>query len=289
MIGLAARFKVCRMHGAGGGAPRGNRNALKHGEVSAETLALKRENSGSRPAGPRDAGSDGIGRHAHNDLHVAGAAQVALEDDACVIDQDLDRDAGCAERVADRLRRALTLPAIEANARKVFEYLNAVPLNTLSARPLTSSELVAIMNGFTPYAAKFDELARAAAWLDDQGRPDARRQLEVMIPDFLNMLAKYREMYTERIGVERDQAQIFAKADQFVQQNILAATRDMTRRFEVQQKAIQDVMNQNCFICHTYIGVPKRKFVSPLRHAEQPSSATSLGDMIIGAGTTFAI
>jgi uncharacterized protein YjcR len=34
---------VCRMHGAGGGAPKGNRNALKHGECSAETLALKRE------------------------------------------------------------------------------------------------------------------------------------------------------------------------------------------------------------------------------------------------------
>ena len=31
------------MHGAGGGAPRGNRNALKHGEFTAETLALKRE------------------------------------------------------------------------------------------------------------------------------------------------------------------------------------------------------------------------------------------------------
>ncbi len=31
------------MHGAGGGAPRGNRNALKHGARSAETLALKRE------------------------------------------------------------------------------------------------------------------------------------------------------------------------------------------------------------------------------------------------------
>ena len=34
---------VCRMHGAGGGAPRGNRNAVKHGEFAAETLALKRE------------------------------------------------------------------------------------------------------------------------------------------------------------------------------------------------------------------------------------------------------
>jgi hypothetical protein len=34
---------VCRMHGAAGGAPRGNRNALKHGEFTAETLALKRE------------------------------------------------------------------------------------------------------------------------------------------------------------------------------------------------------------------------------------------------------
>jgi hypothetical protein len=31
------------MHGAGGGAPKGNRNGLKHGEDSAETRALKRE------------------------------------------------------------------------------------------------------------------------------------------------------------------------------------------------------------------------------------------------------
>jgi uncharacterized protein YjcR len=34
---------VCRMHGAGGGAPQGNRNALKHGDFTAEALALKRE------------------------------------------------------------------------------------------------------------------------------------------------------------------------------------------------------------------------------------------------------
>jgi uncharacterized protein YjcR len=34
---------VCRMRGAGGGAPKGNQNALKHGEFAAETLALKRE------------------------------------------------------------------------------------------------------------------------------------------------------------------------------------------------------------------------------------------------------
>ena len=31
------------MHGAGGGAPKGNRNAMKHGDFAAETLALKRE------------------------------------------------------------------------------------------------------------------------------------------------------------------------------------------------------------------------------------------------------
>jgi uncharacterized protein YjcR len=31
------------MHGAAGGAPRGNRNALKHGASSAETLALRKE------------------------------------------------------------------------------------------------------------------------------------------------------------------------------------------------------------------------------------------------------
>jgi uncharacterized protein YjcR len=31
------------MHGAGGGAPKGNRNAMKHGGFTAETIALKRE------------------------------------------------------------------------------------------------------------------------------------------------------------------------------------------------------------------------------------------------------
>ena len=36
-------YSVCRMHGAAGGAPSGNRNALKHGEFAAKTLALKRE------------------------------------------------------------------------------------------------------------------------------------------------------------------------------------------------------------------------------------------------------
>ena len=35
--------RVCRMHGAGGGAPSGIRNALKHGGFTAETIALKRE------------------------------------------------------------------------------------------------------------------------------------------------------------------------------------------------------------------------------------------------------
>ena len=34
---------VCRMHGAAGGAPKGNRNALKHGATTAEALDFKRE------------------------------------------------------------------------------------------------------------------------------------------------------------------------------------------------------------------------------------------------------
>jgi hypothetical protein len=38
-----AGHSVCRMHGAGGWAPKGNKNALKHGEFAAEALALKRE------------------------------------------------------------------------------------------------------------------------------------------------------------------------------------------------------------------------------------------------------
>jgi uncharacterized protein YjcR len=34
---------VCRMHGAAGGAPKGNRNAIKHGDFSTDGLTLKRQ------------------------------------------------------------------------------------------------------------------------------------------------------------------------------------------------------------------------------------------------------
>src|SRR5262245_12399138 len=35
-------WAVCRMHGAGGGAPKGNRNAFKHGRYTAKALAERR-------------------------------------------------------------------------------------------------------------------------------------------------------------------------------------------------------------------------------------------------------
>ena len=35
--------KVCRMHGAAGGPPKGNRNALKRGLYTAEAIVLKRQ------------------------------------------------------------------------------------------------------------------------------------------------------------------------------------------------------------------------------------------------------
>ena len=34
--------RVCRFHGASGGAPKGNRNAWKHGKYSAEAVEFRR-------------------------------------------------------------------------------------------------------------------------------------------------------------------------------------------------------------------------------------------------------
>ena len=34
-------WAVCRMHGAGGGAPKGNKNARRHGLYTAEALAMR--------------------------------------------------------------------------------------------------------------------------------------------------------------------------------------------------------------------------------------------------------
>ena len=36
-------WAVCRMHGACGGAPKGNRNALRHGRYTAEAIARRQE------------------------------------------------------------------------------------------------------------------------------------------------------------------------------------------------------------------------------------------------------
>jgi hypothetical protein len=36
-------YEVCRMHGAGGGARKGNRNALKHGASTAESIGLRKK------------------------------------------------------------------------------------------------------------------------------------------------------------------------------------------------------------------------------------------------------
>ena len=35
-------YSVCRMHGAGGGAPKGKQNALKHGLYTAEAIETRR-------------------------------------------------------------------------------------------------------------------------------------------------------------------------------------------------------------------------------------------------------
>jgi glucans biosynthesis protein len=35
-------WAVCRMHGAGGGAPLGNKNALRHGLYTADAIAARR-------------------------------------------------------------------------------------------------------------------------------------------------------------------------------------------------------------------------------------------------------
>jgi uncharacterized protein YjcR len=35
-------WSVCRMHGAGGGAPKGNKNALRHGSYTVRAIAARR-------------------------------------------------------------------------------------------------------------------------------------------------------------------------------------------------------------------------------------------------------
>ena len=53
--------EVCRMHGAGSGAPIGNRNALKHGAFRPRR-SRKTRDSNARPNGSSDNSRDRVGR-----------------------------------------------------------------------------------------------------------------------------------------------------------------------------------------------------------------------------------
>jgi uncharacterized protein YjcR len=43
LVASGQGFTVCRMHGAGGGAPIANRNALKHGQFTRASIAMRRQ------------------------------------------------------------------------------------------------------------------------------------------------------------------------------------------------------------------------------------------------------
>ena len=62
---------MCRMHGAAGGVPKGNRNAWKHGGATAEALAFRVQSAGSSLNGARDYSRDRLrnglmARRTHN-------------------------------------------------------------------------------------------------------------------------------------------------------------------------------------------------------------------------------
>jgi hypothetical protein len=116
------------MHGARGGAPRGNRNALKHGEFTAEGFALKKQISALSRIARETLGGDQVAARPRARKKALEGATAPL-DYLLGIMRDKDQDA--------RSR----LDAAKAAAPYCHARLSSTELSGPSGGPVTSQKL----------------------------------------------------------------------------------------------------------------------------------------------------
>ncbi len=116
--------------------------------------------------------------------------------------------------------------------------------------------MITWINGLDGHAWYYQQMAPLANWLERQSLPQTAQLLNFTLRDLNNARSTYAQMYQNMLNTEIAIAQIWGAASSFAATNVLAATRYSNAVFERWQQGMFDVMEKNCYDCHTFINVP---------------------------------
>jgi hypothetical protein len=128
-------------------------------------------------------------------------------------------------------------------------------VTSLTTRGLSLEELQGAVATLDQYEQAFEGATGAASWLTEQGLPQFAQQLDFAIRDVRTARNSYYEMVDAALREAAARQQQWIEAHQFATINLIDSTRYSQAAFQRSLQGILDVQEQNCFVCHKYIGV----------------------------------
>lgn len=142
------------------------------------------------------------------------------------------------------------LAALNAQNQQTLNYVQTCPVGS------SPQTMIAWLNNLDRYVWCYQQIAPVANWLERQGRPQTTQLLNSTLRDLNNARSIYAQMYQNMLQTQAAIAQIWNAANSFAATNVLAATRYSNAVFERWQQGMFDVMEENCYDCHRFIGIP---------------------------------
>jgi hypothetical protein len=128
-------------------------------------------------------------------------------------------------------------------------------VRSLTSHALSLEELQGVVTALDQYEQSFEAATDAAGWLTQQGLPQFAEQLDFAIRDVRTARSSYYEMVDAALRARAAQQQQMIEANQFATINLIDSTRYSRAVLERSLQGILDVQEQNCFVCHRYIGI----------------------------------
>ena len=133
-----------------------------------------------------------------------------------------------------------------------MNYLNSYDVNTA----LTLEQMQAIMSTLDQHMQDLNKARQAADELSRQGAPTFGQRLDAAIQSLQTTRSTFQQMYMSTAATQAQIAQIQQRTSDAVGQIYRDMADDSIRTRNQSHQEYMDRQYGNCFICHTYIGIP---------------------------------
>ena len=133
-----------------------------------------------------------------------------------------------------------------------MNYLNSYDVNTA----LTLEQMQAILSTLDQHMQDLNKARQAADELSRQGAPTFGQRLDAAIQSLQTTRSTFQQMYMSTAATQAQIAQIQQRTSDAVGQIYRDMADDSIRTRNQSHQEYMDRQYGNCFICHTYIGIP---------------------------------